>query len=173
MLSRFFAVSEGPRHEELRSLQPAHPNLLRGVVRFRREHEHDAAITVMDASIISALAALAPPFGGLTSVVAGWMTQRTLARAQWLEHDKTLRQELYKQFIEEASKCYIDALQHSQADMPNLVGLYAKISRMRVLSSPDVIASAERIGRKLLDTYLEPNKSFLGLREMVNSGSID
>ena len=101
------------------------------------------------------------------------MTQRTLARAQWLEHDKTLRQELYKQFIEEASKCYLDALQHSQADMPNLVGLYAKISRMRVLSSPDVIASAERIGRKLLDTYLEPNKSFLGLREMVNSGSID
>jgi hypothetical protein len=101
------------------------------------------------------------------------MTQRTQARAQWLEHDKARRQELYKEFIEEASKSYIDALQHGKADMPALVGLYAKISRMRAMSSPDVVASAERIGRKILDTYLQPDKTFLDLRQMVNSRSID
>jgi hypothetical protein len=95
------------------------------------------------------------------------------ARAQWLEHDKACRQELYKEFIEEASKSYIDALQHGEADMPALVGLYAKISRMRAMSSPDVVASAERIGRKILDTYLQPDKTFLDLRQMVNSRSID
>jgi hypothetical protein len=86
---------------------------------------------------------------------------------------QALRQELYKEFIEEASKCYVDALQHGQADMPGLVGLYAKIGRMRVLSSPMVLANAERIGRSILDTYLEPDKTFLDLREMANNGSID
>ena len=72
----------------------------------------------MDASAISALAALmGAATGGLTSVATGWMTQRTLAHAQWREGDKARREELYKDFIEEASRCYIDALQHSQADV--------------------------------------------------------
>jgi hypothetical protein len=129
---------------------------------------------VMDASVLPALAALTgAAIGGLTSAVTGWITQRTVARAQWLEHDKVRRQELYKDFIEEASKCYIDALQHSQANMPGLVGLHAKIGRMRVLSTPDVVASAERIARKILDTYLQPDRTLIDLREMEMNRSID
>jgi len=111
--------------------------------------------------------------GGLTSVLASWMTQRTVARAQWLAQDKVRRQELYKEFLEDASKCYIDALQHDKADIPALVSLYAKIGRMRVLSSPKVVASAEQIAKKTLDAYLEPDRGFLELRDMVNSGAID
>ena len=128
----------------------------------------------MDNSVISALAALAGAMiGGLTSVLASLMTQRTVARAQWLAQDKVRRQELYKEFIEDASKCYIDALQHDKADIPALVSLYAKIGRMRVLSSPKVVASAEQIAKKTLDAYLEPDRGFLELRDMVNSGAID
>jgi hypothetical protein len=128
----------------------------------------------MDNSVISALAALAGAMiGGLTSVLASWMTQRTVARAQWLAQDKVRRQELYKEFLEDASKCYIDALQHDKADIPALVSLYAKIGRMRVLSSPKVVASAEQIAKKTLDAYLEPDRGFLELRDMVNSGAID
>jgi hypothetical protein len=128
----------------------------------------------MDASIISALAALSgAAIGGLTSILGAWLTQRTQARAQWLAQDKLRRQELYKEFIEEASKCYIDALQHDKADTSALVTLYIKIGRMRILSSPKVVASAEPIARKIIDTYLEPDRTFLDLREMVNSGSID
>ena len=99
--------------------------------------------------------------------------QKTQVRAQWLAQDKLRRQEVYKEFIEEASRCYVDALQHDKADIPALVGFYAKIGRMRVLSSLKVVELAEQIGRKILDTYLEPEKGFLELREMVNSGSID
>ena len=127
----------------------------------------------MDTSIISALAAAGAAIGGLTSVVTGWMTQRTAARARWHEHDKVRRQELYNEFIEEASKCYFDALQHSQADMSALVELHAKIGRMRVLSTPDVVASAERIERKILDTYLQPDRTLIDLREMTMTRSID
>jgi len=94
-------------------------------------------------------------------------------RAQWLTQERLRRQDLYREFIEAASKCYVDALQHAQGDIPSLVALYTKIGRMRILSSPTVIDSAELIGRKILDTYLAPDKGFLELREMVNNNSID
>jgi hypothetical protein len=128
----------------------------------------------MDASAISAVAALTgAAIGGLTSVLASWLMQKTQTRAQWLAQDKARRQELYKEFIEDAARCFVDALQHDKGEIPALVGLYAKISRMRILSSPKVVETAEQIGRRILDTYLEPDRSFPELREMVNSGSID
>ena len=128
----------------------------------------------MDASVISALAALAgTAVGGMTNVIANLLTHRIQARAQSLQHEKNRRQILYRDFIEEASKCYIDALQHDEADVPGLVGLYAKLSRMRVLSSQKVVDSADSITQKILDVYLEPDKSFIELRDMAKSGTID
>ena len=128
----------------------------------------------MDVSIISALAALTgAAVGGLTSGIANWLNHRSQVRAQWILHEKTRRQILYKDFIEEAAKCYIDALQHDEADIPGLVGVYAKLSRMRTLSSKPVIHHAEEVARKILDTYLEPDKSFVELREMAINGTID
>jgi hypothetical protein len=128
----------------------------------------------MNASIISALAALlGAAIGGLTSVLASWLTQQTQAKAQWIAQERARRQELYKDFIEEAAKCYVDALQHDKPDISTLVEIYAKIDRMRVQSSSQVVESAERVGRQIVDTYLAPDKSFLELREMLNSGEIN
>ena len=128
----------------------------------------------MDVSIISALAALTgAAVGGLTSGIATLLNNRSQVRAEWILHEKSRRQILYRDFIEEAAKCYIDALQHDEADIPGLVGLYAKLSRMRALSSKPVIHCAEDVARKILDTYLEPDKSFVELREMAIDGAID
>jgi hypothetical protein len=128
----------------------------------------------VDASIISALAALTgAAVGGLTSGLANWLNHRSQLRAQWLLHEKSRRQILYRDFIDEASKCYIDALQHAEANIPGLVGLYAKLSRMRALSSKPVVHCAEDVARKILDTYLEPDRSFVELREMAIDGTID
>jgi hypothetical protein len=130
----------------------------------------------VDASIISALAALTgATVGGLTSGVTNWLNHRSQIRAQWLHHEKNRRQIVYRDFIEEASKCYIDALQHHEADadIPGLVGLYAKLGRMRVLSSRPVVHSAEQIAKKIMDAYLEPDKSFVELRDMARTGAID
>ena len=128
----------------------------------------------MDASVTTALATLlGAATGGLTSVLATWLTHRTQARAQWLEQDALRRQDLYEKFIEAAARCYVHALQHQEADVPGLVDLYAKIDRMRILSSTKVVDIADRIAQKITDTYLEPDKSFLELRQMVNSGSVN
>jgi hypothetical protein len=128
----------------------------------------------VDASIISALAALTgAAVGGLTSGIANWRSQRSQVRAQWVLHEETRRQTLYRDFIEDAAKCYIDALQHDKADIPGLVSLYAKMSAMRAISSKPVVSHAEEVTRKILDTYLEPDKSFVELREMAIDGTID
>jgi hypothetical protein len=128
----------------------------------------------VDVSIISALAALTgAAVGGLTSGIATWLNHRSQVRVEWMLHEKSRRQVLYRDFIEEASKCYIDALQHDKADIPGLVGVYAKLSSMRALSSSPVVHCAEDVTRKILDTYLEPDKSFVELREMAIDGTID
>ncbi|CAB3787134.1 hypothetical protein [Paraburkholderia fynbosensis] len=44
---------------------------------------------------------------------------------------------------------------------------------MRVQSSSEVADEAEVIGRKIVDTYLAPDKSFIEIREMLADGSID
>jgi hypothetical protein len=128
---------------------------------------------IVNASVTTALATLlGAAIGGLTSVLATWLTHRTQARAQWLEQETLRKQDLYKEFIEAAARCYVHALQHEEADIPGLVDLYAKIDRMRILSSTKVVEIAERFARKIIDTYSE-NKSFIELREMINSRSVN
>ena len=71
----------------------------------------------MEQAYFSALAALAGSvIGGATSLGASWLTQRTQVRAEEVAHDVARREDLYKDFIEEASKLYADALEHDKAD---------------------------------------------------------
>jgi hypothetical protein len=134
----------------------------------------DGRVLRMDTSVITALAALAgAAIGGLTSVVATSLIQRAQAREQRLAHYQLRRQELYKEFIEQASKLYIHALQNDKPDVSGLMGLYAEVSRMRVLSSTTVVDSADQIVKRIINSYLEPNKTFPELRQMAHSGLID
>ncbi|MEH2543515.1 hypothetical protein V1283_000160 [Bradyrhizobium sp. AZCC 2262] len=131
-------------------------------------------VAPVDVSIISALAALTgAAVGGLTSGMAAWLNHRSQVRVEWALHEKSRRQTLYRDFIEDAAKCYIDALQHDKADIPGLVSLYAKLSAMRAVSSKKVVQRADDVVRKILDAYLEPDKSFVELREMAIDGTID
>lgn len=128
----------------------------------------------MDASIVTAVAALTgAAIGGFTSVLASWLTQHAQAKAQRLEQDQHRRQEIYKEFIKDAAKLYIDALQSDKADVSALMGLYAEVSRMRVLSSASVVDRADEMLKKITHAYLEPNKAFPELSEMAKSGLID
>jgi hypothetical protein len=54
----------------------------------------------MDTSVITALAALVG-----AAMLTSWLAQRTQARAQWVSQQILRRQDLYKEFIEHASKC--------------------------------------------------------------------
>jgi len=128
----------------------------------------------MDAATISALAALGGAFiGGFTSFLTSLLTQRTQARAQQLAHKLTRREDLYKDFIKEASKLHVDSLVRETPDVSQLVGLYSMMSLMRMISSARIVQAADKVIRTIVDTYLAPNKTFPELREMMDSGGID
>ena len=73
------------------------------------------ALTALSGSVI----------GGLTSFASAWLTQHHQDRARRLLGEKARRQKLYKQFIDEASKLYADALVHDEAELSALVSVYA------------------------------------------------
>ena len=128
----------------------------------------------MNPAYVSAFAALAGSvIGGLTTFAAAWVTQRHQANVQWLLQERTRRQELYQQFIEEASKLYVDALIHDQPAIPPLVSLYTLINKMRVVSNPDIVARADKVLRMAVDAYALPNKTLPELHAMVESGALD
>jgi len=128
----------------------------------------------MDSSVIAALAALTgAALGGFTSVVASWLTQHAQAKAQRLAQNQLRRQDIYEKFIKNAAKLYIHALQNDKGEVSDLMELYADLSRMRTLSSANVVDRADQIVKKIINAYLEPNKTFPELREMANSGLID
>src|ERR1700730_12025727 len=128
----------------------------------------------MNLAYLTALAALAgSAVGGLTSLASAWLTQHRQDRARRLSQEKARRQKLYKQFIDEASKLYADALVHDQSEVSALVGMYALIGRMRIISSDGVIAKAEAVARMIIDTYFSPNKTFPELRQLMDSHPLD
>jgi hypothetical protein len=130
----------------------------------------------MDSSAISAVAALAgAAAGGTASFLASWLGQQRQVRAQWVAQDKLHRQNLYKEFIEQSSGCYIHALQHHQPDILALVAMYTKTSEMRVISSPDVLAAAEDVVQRVIETYSKADITFadIDLAAVVQDGSFD
>jgi hypothetical protein len=128
----------------------------------------------MDVAYISALSALAgSAIGGLTTGATTWLSQRAQARAEMLAREMSRRQDLYRDFIVAASKVYADAMMHDQPSVPDLVALYAMVSRMRVLSSPRVLACAETISRVTADTYFAPNRTISELHELIKQGAMD
>ena len=128
----------------------------------------------MEAGYITALAALGgAALGGFTSFATSWTTQRAQMNAERTASSKSRRQKLYKAFIDNASKVYGDALIHDNLELTGLIALYAILSRMRFISSPVVIESADKVVRVITETYGQPNKSSIEIEEMIRNGSVD
>ena len=125
----------------------------------------------MDVAYVSAISALAGSvIGGLTSGYTTWLSQRTQARAGMIAHDLARREDLVRDFIVSASKTYGDALVNNEPKMPELIDLYAMVSRMRVLAMPRSVACADAVMQAIIDTYFEPNRTIRDLRDVVKSG---
>ena len=118
----------------------------------------------MDMFYIPALASFSGSASGtLASIVTGWVTQRRKSRVRHTLRATSQREELYKSFIEEASRLYADALVNDKSEISKLVDLYALIARMKILSSE----AAEKAGRLILETYLSPNRTFVDLPNLI------
>jgi hypothetical protein len=125
----------------------------------------------MDSAYISAISALAGSvIGGLTATLTTWLGQRSQARAGQIAHDLARREDLVRDFIVAASKTYGDAIVNSEAKMPELIDLYAMISRMRVLAMPRSVACADIVMRSIIETYFAPNRTVADIRQLIEKG---
>jgi hypothetical protein len=108
----------------------------------------------VDPGYISAFSALAgAAIGGLASFSTSWVTQRTQIRHAHTEAERTRLEALYSDFTTEAARLLADALSHQKDDVADMVGLYALVGRMRLVSSSDVVAAADQI---ILGIILNP-----------------
>jgi len=122
----------------------------------------------MDVAYLSALAALSGSVvGGLTAGLSTWVSQRAQTRTALLAHKISQRENLFRDFIVAASKTYGEAIVSSEPQLPELVGLYGMISRMRVLCSARTVACAEGAILTTLDTFFKPNRSIQELHEII------
>ena len=125
----------------------------------------------MNPAYLSVLSALAGSvIGGLISGVATWLSQRSQARAGEFTRRLSRRDDLYTDFIAAASKAYGEALVSNEPQIQELVALYGMLSMMRVISSPRIVASAEKIMNTTIDTYFAPNRTIRDLHEVIKSG---
>ena len=126
------------------------------------------------AAYLSAVAALIGTFvGGITSIATSWLGQQRQTKEQRRAREKDELQALYKQFIEDASKLYVDALEHNTTELSKLVDIYTTINRMRVLSPPKVVAEADKALWMIIDTYAQENKTFSVIRQSISQGFPD
>jgi len=129
---------------------------------------------MMDPAYLSAFAALAgSTIGGLTSLTASWLTHYVQFRAQQRAHDVSRREQLYATFIDEASRLYTEAYEHDEAEAAKLVTLYALVSKMRILSSPRIVESADMVVRVIIETYLAPNKTLRDVVELLDNEAMN
>ena len=126
----------------------------------------------MDVAYISALSALAGSvIGGLTTGLTTWLNQRAQVRAELIADSRARREDLFRDFVVAASKAYAAAIVSSEPSIQDLVALYAMVSRMRILCSPQTVACADKVMRVTTETYFAPNKTIHELNDLIRNGA--
>ena len=128
----------------------------------------------VDTAFISALSALGgATIGGLASFGSSYLTQRTQLRFTHHEAIRCKREELYAEFVDEASRLYGDALGHQKDDAADLVKLFGLLGRIRLVSPRPVVTAAERTFDTIARAYLGPNRTMHEVMDDVRQGGFN
>jgi hypothetical protein len=123
---------------------------------------------------ITAFAAIAGSIvGGLSSFLTTFFTQRNQAHRDLLSRDVAHREELYSQFIKEATNLYIDSLDKTLENPVSLIGMYSLVGRIRLVSSDTVLAAAEKVADVIVDSYRRPPTTFEDFYRVVHESHVD
>jgi hypothetical protein len=124
-------------------------------------------------TLLPALFALAGSLiGGVATGFGGWLTERSRLQAEQHAHEVARREELYRDFIIIASKVHGEALLSNDPAVPDLVNLHAAVSRMRVVSPPKLVASAEAVTRSAMIAFSLPPKSVAEVKDLIKRGML-
>ena len=119
-------------------------------------------------TLVTATAAgLGSLVGAAASITTTWITNRAQADRSYSEWRQRERETLFKEFINEASRLAVDALTHSLERPDAMVALYGTLSRIRLLSGPEVVREGEACCRRIIEIYGQPNLTTDQLRELI------
>jgi hypothetical protein len=128
----------------------------------------------MDTAYLSTIAALAGTvLGALGSMATTWLAATVQERGRRAAQAIARRENLYGEFIEECSKVFSDALVHKLDNISKLVHLYALVSKLRLFAPPKVIATADEVMRRILQTYEGPERDFHALVKEIDMQELD
>jgi hypothetical protein len=113
----------------------------------------------IDPALLSAISALVGALmGGSASLAAAIYTQRYQDRLRRVARETAKREQVYADFIMNASKLLLNAYVHDEitlgGDEQHLVGL---ANRMRLFAPPNVIDEAEAVIKGLIEISLKPS----------------
>lgn len=116
---------------------------------------------MMNEAYLTAMAALAgSAVGALASFGTTWLTQNAQERARRFAESMSRKKHLYGEFIEHASKLYVDALTHESDEPSKLVNRYALLCKLRLFAPAGFLRLAEQAVERIIANYSEPNKDF-------------
>jgi hypothetical protein len=122
----------------------------------------------MDNAVVSALAAvLGSAVGGGATIATTWITQRTQSKRDLVNIELRKRETLFTEFITEASRLAIDALDHELEDPSKVFSVYALQNRIRLLCTVSVVEAADQVVGKILTVYFSPNISREQMKELA------
>ena len=125
-------------------------------------------------ALITALAAVSGSIvGGLASFATTYFTQRNQAHRDFLSRDVAHREELYAQFIKEATNLYADSLDKTLTNHATLIGMYSLIGRIRLIGSDKVLLAAEKVAETIVDSYSSPPIKFEEVYKVWRKEHID
>ena len=128
----------------------------------------------MDGGISNGLAAIMGALvGGLASLASTWVSERTRHRRDLLQREITKRETTYSDFIDQASKLFVESATHNlddddgnlESELEGAVSLYGIASRIRLFASDRVIKEAEAVLDLILEQFGAENITVQELRE--------
>lgn len=124
----------------------------------------------MEPAFVGALSAVMGSLvGGAATMATAWITQRTATRRERASSEIRKREVLYGEFVSECTRLAIDACIHGLERPETMFPAFALLNRIRLTSSPEVLAAADRTLRFIGDQYFEPNMTIEEMRELARS----
>ena len=106
-------------------------------------------------------------------MLSNYVLQRSATQRDLLTRELADRQTLYSDFISSGARLYADAVTSNTFQMNDAVGLYALVSRIRLVAPPPVVKAAEAATRRILERYKADNVPLEQLPVSALSSGLD